>query len=429
MRWFVFLVLLGSAGSALARTAVVRPAVGPVLQGQVRLTEQGIVVVNAREDLWQELALTNLAWAYFDAPQVPEAVPLSEGVPEPWFELDVGLVTVRGSTRHGPGVFTAVSSGLGAQGAADSVHYIYRRVEGETEILTHLASLHQTGPAAVAGLMMRESLAPQARQVMAGITPAGRGVLLWRSREGGPTQAQVQPGWRAPCWLKLKRDADGFVAYYSRNGLQWTASQKVALKMNDGFNAGLASASGVEWTVNWTTFDRVAVGVNLVSPLFSPRAELVSGSVVMGQPVSRPDGTVDLNSGLWSVTVPGRSISRLVFQWVSPEWLGRLPHDQRGVWLANGEYLEGDFRTVDAGKLRVSSVLYGAKILDANDEVLMVSLQRATPRLTRFQVTTVNGSVFLAHALTLGDNEVILDEPVLGRITLPIQELASITRP
>jgi hypothetical protein len=428
MHWLVWLVLLACAGLVPARTAVVASANGSILRGQVRLTGQGIVVVNADQELWQTLALTNLAWAYFDAPVVAGVGPVSDGVPEPWLETDVGSVMVRGSTRHRGEAFTLGSAGLGLRGTADSLHYVYQRVQGDCEIVAYIAGVHQTRATALAGVMARESLDPEARQITVGVTPAGRGVILERERDGAVAQLQAGPVWRTPCWIKLRREGAVFVAYQSRNGCQWMQVGCVTLRMNEAFNLGLVGTSGAERMVNWTTFDQVRVGQNLGNELYPPRAELVSGSVVMGQPSSLPGGRMEFRTGLSGMIVPTRAIARLIFQWASPEWLARLPHEQSGVWLANGEFLEGDFRAVDFGRLRVSSVLYGSRSLDANDEVLMVAMQRAVPRLAPFEITTVNGSVFRALALALGDNEVLIEEPALGQVIIPIQELASITR-
>jgi hypothetical protein len=428
MRWCLWMMLLACAGSALGRTARVGSCTGQVLQGQVRLTERGLVVVNAAQEVWQEVSATNLGWAVFDAsPSVPAAT-APEALPEPWLEQDIGRTTVRGDTLYRSGAFTVRSSGLGMQGPADSFHFVLQPAQGESEIVAYLSSIQQSHPSARAGLIMRENLSLHSRQVMIGVTPWHGGFVESRDQETAGVQCQTQSGWGAPCWLKLKRESGTVAAYRSRNGLQWTLAGRVRLPLYEPFYVGLATASGRPWTLNWTTFEHVAVGSNLISQVFPPRAELVSGSVVVGRPVSMPGDQVDFQWGLGGVSVPARSIARLLFQWAPPAWLGQARQNQSGVWLANGEFLEGDFRTVESGHLRVSSVLYGAKTFDANNEVVMVNLHRDVSAVARYEVRTVNGSVWRAQTLAFGDNEVILQEPALGKVIVPLHELASIQR-
>ncbi|MCX6902681.1 MAG: hypothetical protein NTW03_04240, partial [Verrucomicrobia bacterium] len=419
--WFVCIIMLAGAGAALGRTAVVAPMTGLVLRGHVRLTERGLVVVNAERDLWQELALTNLAWASFDRPAPAFLPDPSAEAAQPWMEHAIGP-TAQGQA------FRIRSSGLGLRASADSFYFVCQSARGDIEIVAQVASAQQAHPAARVGLMMREHLGPDSRYVMAGLTPRRAAVLEWRDQESAPSQSMAQGQMTVPGWIKLKREGDSFQAYQSRNGLQWASAGKIAFPMNGSCYVGLATASGLQWTLHGTTFDKVEVGVDLCNRLFPPRAELVSGSVIVGRPVLAESGLVDFRWGVEEVSLPLRSIARLIYQWVSPEWLGRAPQGQSGVWLANGEFLEGDLRSLHGGRLRLSSVLHGARTLDANSEVLMVGLQGTSPIPAPFEVTTLSGSVWRGQSLAFGDNEVILQEPVLGKVTIPIHYLASILR-
>jgi hypothetical protein len=429
MHWLVIsTALLTFAGSALGRTAFVAPASGQVLRGVVRVTERGLLVVNAAEWLRVELPLTNLAWAVFETPGLAVEPGMPEPLPESWREEDIGEVIVKGTTIHQAGRFTLRSAGLGVRGLADSFHFVFRPVQGDTEIIAHIGAVHRTHPAAQAGLMMRENLGASSRQILAGVTTGRAGFFVWRDGESAPAQVQTQDWGGAPCWVKLKREANVFSAYCSRNGYLWTAAGKVGLRMDATYYVGLASASAREGTVNSSTFERLTVGTNLVNELYPPRAELVSGSVVVGHPVSQPNGGVEYHWGFGSMSLPAKSIARLIFQQAPAGWLSRLGSQQTGVLLSNGQFLESDFRQVDGRHLRVSSVLYGAKTMDAYSEVVLVSLQPKTLGNAGFEVTTLNGSVWRAQTLALGEDELILKEPALGTVRVPVHDVAAVFR-
>lgn len=425
MQWSMVTVLLCAAWSASARLAIVGSSSGQIFHGQVRLTTQQIVLVNADQNFWLHLAPTDLAWAVFEEPAAPPPKDSPDTAPDAWQDQDIGRVTVHGGLRRGAGSFTVQSSGLGVQGLADSIHFVYQPAQSNCEIMACVTMVHQTHPAAQAGVMMREDLGADSRCVLLAVTPGSGGLLRWRDQQTGQAQNLPQPDMAAPCWMKLKREGNDFTAYKSRNGRQWTLAGKATVPMRGNFFAGLATASAREFVVNWTTFDKVRTGPLLGNLEFPPRAELVSGSVVVGWPVSAAD-TLDFRWHVASVLVPTRLVARMIFQWATPEWLAEARQERAGVWLANGEFLEGDFRALTEGKLRVSSVLYGSKVFDANNEVVMMAMKRGSVPPARYDVKTVNGTVWRAQSLAFGDNEVILREPALGDVVVPINELASI---
>lgn len=424
------LFLCLARGLVPGRLAVVASADGELHRGHVRLEEQELILVNAAQDVRLQMAATNLGWVVFEsAPSTPvvEANPASSA---PWLEKDIGSMPIPGSTRQEGEVFTVRSSGLDLDGYSDSFHYVYKPVQGDREIIVHVSALHQTSPNAKAGVMMRENLGEYSRCVMLGLTPVRGGFLQFRDEEGRDMQVQSRNNLRAPCWIKLRREGHEFSAYQSRNGCQWEPAGSVTLPMSGSFYVGIATTSARDRVVNWSTFRQVQEGVHLRNPAFPPRAELVSGSVVVGWPVpAQETEALDIESGFTSVTVPLRAISRMMFQWVPIDPVVASHYERTGVWLANGEFLEGDLRAVEDGKVRISSVLYGQRSFDASSEVVLVALQKRESRPARYEVKTVTGSVWRAQSIAFKDNELIFKEPVLGEMNLPIHQIAAIRQP
>ena len=425
MQWLISLILFCTVWTAGARIAVVAHS-GRVEQGYVRLTGGRLVLADAAKNLSLRIDPSNVVWAFFEEPGPvsfqPRIAPTTEG----WLEADIGQVSIRGDVRREGDTITLRSAGVGVRSMADSFHFIYKAATTNSEIVARVAMVHNTDPLAQAGVMMRDQLGVDARCVMLGLTPERAGFLLWRELEVGHAQLQPQPDMSAPYWVKLKREGDDFFAYKSPNGRQWLLAGKTTVRMGTNYFAGLAAASGRDYTLNWTTFDKVGDGVYVENAEFPPRAELISGSVVAGWPVTLREDALEFHWNFSEVTVPLRVVSRLLFQWASPDWLSTTRAQGSGVWLANGEFFEGDFRSVSAGRLLVSSVLYGNRAFDANSEVTMVGFQRERLRPAKYEIRTVSGSVWRAQSLVFGENEVTLKEPAMGTVHIPLHELSAI---
>lgn len=420
-------LLLCLAGTAPARWAVVATTSGPIYQGHVRFQTNHLRLVNSDQDISLRLPVTNLTWIYFEPPDYQVFASSRDLSTNTWMEQDVGPATIKGDSRFEDEAVTIRSAGLGVQGVSDSFRFVFRPAVSNTEIVARVVSIHETSPGTRAGVMMRETLDRDSRCVMLGATPSRGGFFLFRNQQVAHPEVQPQPDIAAPYWLKLKREGDEFTAYKSRNGSQWMQAGKTMIPMANRFYVGMASASSQDYVLNWTTFDKVREGPYVMNPVFPPRAELVSGSMVVGWPVSLDTLAVDMRWTLGNIVVPNRQVARILFQWATPDWLAATRDDaSAGAWLASGEFFEGDFRTVSEGRVKISSVLYGAKNLDANNEVVMISLNRGSIAPARYEIRTVNGSIWRAQSLSFGLDEISFKEPALGMMTIPAYEIAAI---
>jgi hypothetical protein len=170
------------------------------------------------------------------------------------------------------------------------------------------------------------------------------------------------------------------------------------------------------------------VGRQLGNPRYPPRAELVSGSLVVGDSLACDLDQLAVRWGLDVHPLPLRSVARVFFQWTSPEWLSRVSQNNNGAWLSSGDFVEGDLRSIEQDRLRLSSVLYGTRTWDAPSEVVMVGLRKPSLITTPYQVATVSGSLWCAETLEFGDNELVLREPVLGTLRIPLHDVSSWVR-
>ena len=395
----------------------------------MRVTPERIVIVNAARGLVFGVEATNIAEISFptNALSIREEDIADESPPAAWRETDIGMTRFAGSTRHERGTFTVRSSGLNIDGQSDSFHYVYKMVRGDSEIVAEVESIQYTHPNAKAGLMMRENLGEYSRNVMLALTAMSGGALQFRANEHFNTEG-VALRIFAPQWLKLRRRGNEFSAFTSRNGRVWSLLQQVSLAMNENIYVGLAVASAQDGVLNWTTFRKVREAPKLVNEDFTPEVELVSGSTIFGRPARADENEVVFSGAPKAVRVPTARVARIAFQPLSDDIAWKTRASRPGVWVSNGDFFDGDFRGIEGSKLNVSSVLYGQRTFDIDDEALALVLQPRRFQRTQFEVLTVDGSVLLATGLALGDGEVKLKEPALGEVRIAAFEIVELRR-
>lgn len=427
---FVTTLELLLVSSCFARLGVVRTVAGERLEGQIRLTPERVIVVNAKQGEVFALELANIARLAFpvNAPALSADDLVSGSPPAGWREKDIGTAHIPGSTRYERRTFTVRGSGPNIDGAADSFHFVYKAVRGDSEITAEVVSIQYTHPNAKAGLMMRENLGEYSRNVMIALTAMRGATLQYRSGERAYTEAGMPRAIFAPQWLKLKRRGREFSAYASSNGRIWSQIEKISVAMNENLYVGLAVASANENLLNWTTFRRVREAPKLRNEEFTPQVELVSGSRVIGRPEHADEAEIIFAGGPKVIRVPTERVARIAFQPLSGELAWKSRVSRAGVWVNTGDFFDGDFRRLENGKLAISSVLYGLRTFDIDDEVLAVVLQARQRQRAKYEVETSDGSLLLASDITLGDGEIRLRESALGEVGVPAFEILELRR-
>ena len=135
-----------------------------------------------------------------------------------------------GSPRHPAWPALAAPSTVSSRGCGRERHVrpIYFRLSfpltGDTSVIARVDSLQDVDPWAQAGLMIRESLAPNANHAYV-LASAGSGVVFRsrKSTKAGTNQAKPPSG-GPPAWLKLERAVGvTFTASYSADGVTLVA--------------------------------------------------------------------------------------------------------------------------------------------------------------------------------------------------------------
>ncbi len=138
-----------------------------------------------------------------------------------WFR---GYPAYVGSFVEAPaGTYTMTASGTDIWSDADEFHFAYEEVSGAGAIIAKVESVQNTDPFAKAGVMIRDTLEPNSRNVALLVTPENGVRFQYRNTAGNNTSRYFAEGITAPQWVKLERTVGGLVrAYYSADGNTWT---------------------------------------------------------------------------------------------------------------------------------------------------------------------------------------------------------------
>ncbi|MCW1923070.1 tandem-95 repeat protein [Luteolibacter arcticus] len=257
-------------------------------------------------------------------------------IPAQWTAAKTGTVSATTSSTYLNGTFHVTGGGSRISNTSDNFYFVSQPWSGTGTLTARVVSLQNTGSAARAGVMMRESSASGSRSVFIGLTPANSAQWVRRSNTGGNSSATTSSGKAAPYWVRLTREGNTFTSYISANGTTWTQLASANISMSGNYSLGMAACSGASGTTVASVFDNVSVSSTLPSPPVNP--------VFSGDPLPKlegftlEDGTVDFNitgeaAGIWTLEESTDFVTWSPLQTMTLE-AGGLQHseaDERGA--------------------------------------------------------------------------------------------------
>jgi hypothetical protein len=199
-----------------------------------------------------------------------------------WTSQDIGGPDLDGSASLKDGVMTVKGNGkLGtSEGSTadskeyaltkDDFHYVYKKVTGDTEIVTKLESIGAVDNHAFTGLMIRDNLQSDSAAAVLGLSwvkiskaYCWSAYLAARPTNGGDMDVLTETldsvaaaktagidlvadlpfklaGVEQGYWLKLNRTGDVFTAYGSLDGREWTKIGERTVPMKESVYVGFA---------------------------------------------------------------------------------------------------------------------------------------------------------------------------------------------
>lgn len=159
---------------------------------------------------------------------------------------DVGSVGFPGVAKFDDktGAYTITASGTNMWGKVDAFHFVSREASGDLRIAADIAFLGQgKDPHRKAGVMIRQSLAPD--DIYADVVVHGDGLvsLQYRATPGGETH-QIEANVRNAKRVQLEREGDYvYMALAGEDGVLHPVGGGFRLKMDGPYLAGLAVCS------------------------------------------------------------------------------------------------------------------------------------------------------------------------------------------
>jgi hypothetical protein len=210
------------------------------------------------------VAATNQAGASADSQSIAARAEAAGSLPAEWANRDLGKVGMAGDAKFAAvseNTFAARSAGGNIGGRSDALNFTFRMAKGDFVFTARLFNVNWSGSCKV-GLMLRESLAPEAkalaltvgdfgnRQCRFGARPETGGSMNW---QGGNDYT------RTPAWFRLQRKGNEFTAYQSPDGVEWFKVGSSTIAMANQCFAGLAIATSQKDSFSATVFDHVTM--------------------------------------------------------------------------------------------------------------------------------------------------------------------------
>lgn len=182
-----------------------------------------------------------------------------------WTDADIGT-TLPGSAVEEAGVWTLRGNGLGFHRDPGGCHFVYRYLKGDGEIVARVATfrLWELG-SGYAGVMIRETLDETSTFIATVKGVKGTVECYYRGITGSYTFGGSQPNRDYPLWVRIVRQGDTFMGYFSPNGVEWTLRDSVTIPMRGprpdgpyaGAYVGLVVTSGVAGELCEAALDNV----------------------------------------------------------------------------------------------------------------------------------------------------------------------------
>jgi|GEM_PF-1931544 len=185
---------------------------------------------------------------------------LENSLPLPWSVDRLGSRNLLGGARYASGRYTLTGSGAIAKNA-DAGNFGWQTLTGDGKISARVINTDDSSNAPLVGLMIRESLATNSRQVFLGADKEGDYSWLRRAKTGGSTaKTTSNNSTPAKVWLRLVRKGDTLTAYKSSDGDTWKiVGDPVNIPLPKNCYVGLAVSSGNNSQLSTSTFSNVSV--------------------------------------------------------------------------------------------------------------------------------------------------------------------------
>ena len=179
-----------------------------------------------------------------------------------------------------------------------------------------------------------------------------------------------------------------------------------------------ASTTNASGTLAFTnTFPRGTVPIGILT---------WGGAFLAGGVRGADDSAVHLADPPAGFTLSTANTAAIFFQPITPYRARVLRASPPGVLLATGDFVEGEFKSLENGRIKLTSVLFGDRSFEAVHEAAVLVLRKPSVPMEQFEVQLRNGSILFSRALRAEAGVLVLDDPFLRDLRLPAAQLEEI---
>lgn len=160
----------------------------------------------------------------------------------------------------------------------------------------------------------------------------------------------------------------------------------------------------------------------------APGVLLRNGSFI-ARPVIEATAAAAQIPGPWgnhSISMVG--VARLVCRPLTAAQAAGLSSARPGVLLAGGDFVEGEFRGIADGRVKLDTVLFGQKQFDLARDVAAVILRETAPASWRYALRLQDQTLLLVQDIALEAQSLRVRDSLVGNLAIPIAELVSLQR-
>ncbi len=177
------------------------------------------------------------AQEWFRTPPATDAIP-------GWQASDINNALPGGQRPLSPRGMEIYGSGADIFSNSDQFRLVWAEASGDVRLAARIDFLHDTDRYAKAGVMLRNSEAPDSAHVLLHVFPDGKLVIAWRERDGQPMKEKEIADAGFPVHVELERKDGRITGRYSRDRKTWQpVPLPDAIQLNEDLLAGLAVLS------------------------------------------------------------------------------------------------------------------------------------------------------------------------------------------
>jgi hypothetical protein len=185
-----------------------------------------------------------------------------------WQSVDVGSVGLVGDVDAAADGSSLVvrASGSDVWDAADGFRFTFQPLRGDGSLTVRVDGIEAANEWTKVGVMVREDVAPGARNAFVLLTESNGALFQRREVAGGSTSDVLPDGTymrsfdaSAPWWLRIERQGSTLIGSHSRDGSAWSELGRVAIDLPEDVLIGTAVTSRTNEAVATGAFSNVIV--------------------------------------------------------------------------------------------------------------------------------------------------------------------------